>query len=122
MKIPKIKSHTFYGKKYKIKFGFKNNTNKKEMQACADACGIKPEEILAMTDDRGTKNQTILISDTIEDDKTLLRVLLDEGLHACDERTDNDVVHEYATSLSNFLWRCGYRRVTPEKADEGLDT
>lgn len=111
MKIPKIKSHTFFGKKYKVKFGaLKDNATPEELKACAQKCGLKTNEIMAMTDNRGTKGQTILISDTIENDKDLLRVLLDEGLHACDDRLDNDIVDKYATDLASFLWRCGYRK------------
>lgn len=114
MKIPKIKSHTFFKKKYKIVFGsIRGNTSEKDLEQTVRLCGLdSADDILALTDDRGTKNQTILVSDTIEDDKVLLRVLLDEGLHACDERLDNAIVDQYATDLSRFLWRCGYRRVS----------
>ena len=114
MKIPKIKSHTFFKKKYRIMFGsIKENTSQKDLEQTVRTCGLdSPDDILALTDDRGTKNQTILISDTIEDDQELLRVLLDEGLHACDDRLDNSIVDKYATDLSRFLWRCGYRRIS----------
>lgn len=112
MKIPKIKSHTFYGRKYQVVFGaIKDHTTPEELEEIAKTYGIPaPEDILALTDQRGSKDQTMLISDEIDDDKTFLRVLLDEGLHACDERIDNDIVDKYATDLSRFLWRCGYRR------------
>lgn len=112
MNIPKIKSHTFVNKRYRVKFcNIKKNVAKKELADIATTFGISsPDDILALTDNRGTKNQTIMVSDQIEDDQTLLRVLLDEGLHACDDRLDNDIVDKYATDLSRFLWRCGYRR------------
>lgn len=120
MDIPKIKRHTFYGKTYRIKFGpILDNSSPEDIERCKSRYGLNPEDILALTDNRGNKNQTILVSDNIEDDKVLLRVLLDEGLHACDDRIDNDVVDGYATSLSNFLWRCGYRRSS--KQTEGLN-
>lgn len=109
--IPKIKTHTFYKKKYKVKFGpIKQHATAACLKETAERCGIAPEDIIALTDDRGTKGQTILISDEIDSDKELLRVLLDEGLHACDERIDNGIVDIYARDLANFLWRCGYRR------------
>jgi hypothetical protein len=122
MNIPKIKSHTFYRKKFKIKFGsVTRGISKKDLDNLKVKNNLtEDDDILALTDSRNTENKTIIISDAIEDDKTLLRVLLDEGIHACDDRLDNDVVHEYATSLSNFLWRCGYRRMA--KQDDGLST
>ena len=113
MKIPKIKRHKFFGKPYKIKFGsIKENTPEAELKAIAERCGIAdPDDILALTDSRQARHRTILISHEINDDKTLLRVLLDESLHACDERIDNDIVDIYATDIADFLWRCGYRRI-----------
>lgn len=120
MEIPKIKTHTFYGKKFKVKFGkIEKLVSKAELKRIKEKYEIPEDELpLALTDDRGTVGREILISDTIHDDKTLLRVLIDEALHACDERLDNDIVDAYATSISNFLWRCGYRRKS--KQADGL--
>lgn len=43
--------------------------------------------------------------------KRMLEVLIDESLHACNWDLDNIAVQEYAESIADFLWRCGYRRV-----------
>lgn len=112
MNVPDIKNHTFCGMRYKIVFGdIKENTTPEQLEETVRLCGLdSADDILALTDNRGTKNQTILVSDKINDSEELLRVLLDEGLHACDDRLDNSVVAQYATDLSRFLWRCGYRR------------
>ncbi len=121
MVIPKIKTHTFFGKKYKIKFGkIKKLINKTDMKAMVKANNISASNIVAGTDDRSTKGKALIVSDNIESDKELLRVLVDEGLHACDERLDNDVVDAYATDISSFLWRCGYRRIC--KQADGRNT
>ncbi len=90
------------------------------MKEMVKANNVSAGNILAATDDRSSEKKAIIISSDIENDKTLLRVLLDEGLHACDERLDNDVVDAYATDLSNFLYRCGYRRIC--KQADGRNT
>ena len=109
-------------KKFKIKFGpIKKHATKKEIKECKEKCGItNTDDILALTDDRVTKNKSILISTGIDDDKELLRVLLDEAIHACDDRIDNDIVDVYARDIANFLWRCGYRKSS--KQADGLNT
>lgn len=122
MNLPQIKRHTFFGNRYLVKFGsLKQNTTEEELNSSAKKYGINsPDDILALTDDHDIKGKTILVSDAIEDDKELMRVLLDEGLHACDNRLDNDVVDVYARDLASFLWRCGYRRIS--KQAEGLNS
>lgn len=108
----KIKSHKFYGKKYKFQYGkLKKLVSKKDMTACSKSCNIKPSEMWALTDPPDKKDKKIIVSDDITDPKELLRVLLDEAFHALDFKTDNDVVAEYACDLASFLWRCGYRRI-----------
>lgn len=71
------------------------------------------DEIVGLTDGNQDKNKAIVIDDTIEAEnpKDLLRVLLDEGIHACNFTIANDEVAKMADSLSSFLHRCGYRRV-----------
>lgn len=114
MDIPEIKTHVFYGKRYKLVFGgIKENTSEEELKSVSERCEIPDiNDIQALTDNRGTKNARMLIDlSSVADDRDLLRVLLDEGLHACDERIDNSVVDLYAKDLSSFLWRFGYRRI-----------
>ena len=111
MKKIDVKSHTFYGKRYRIKFiDLSKDVDRADLEYCAKRYNIDdPNNIIAMTDTRTSKDKSILISSAIKSEKELLRVLLDEGLHACDDRLDNDVVDVYARDLSSFLWRCGYR-------------
>jgi hypothetical protein len=111
MKLPKVTNHVFNDEEYAVVFGdIKENTSAEDLAATQKNCNIEnADDILALTDDRGTENQTILISDKIKSSKELLRVLLDESLHACSSELDNDTVHIYATDISNFLWKCGFR-------------
>ena len=78
------------------------------------SCNIADDEdIVGLTDDNRAEKLELIVSDKLEKEnpKELLRVLLDEAFHALDSTTDNTVVDEYARDLSDFLWRCGYRRV-----------
>lgn len=111
MNLPKVKKHTFNGEEYAVVFGdIKENTTDAELEEAQKICNIADaNDILALTDDRGTENQTILISDKIRSSKELLRVMIDESLHACDSNLDNDTVDIYATDIANFLWKCGFR-------------
>jgi hypothetical protein len=114
--IKRIKHHTFYGHRYKFRYVDPEAVvPKEELEEVRQRCGIKPGElVVGLTDDNRTPNPEMLVSDQLEEEnpKELLRVLLDEAFHALDSTTDNDVVDEYARDLSNFLWRCGYRRIT----------
>lgn len=71
-------------------------------------------EIVGATDDNRAKVKKMIVSDKLEEEnpKELLRVLLDESMHALDSTIDNDVVEEKARDLCEFLWKCGYRRVS----------
>lgn len=111
MKLPKVKNHTFNGEEYAVVFGdIKENTTAEELAEAQKICNIpNADDILALTDDRGTEDQTILISDKIKSSKELMRVIIDESLHACDSNLDNDTVDIYATDIANFLWKCGFR-------------
>jgi len=42
-------------------------------------------------------------------DKNLVRVLIDEAIHACMWDIDNDAVAQTSAAISDFLWNCGLR-------------
>lgn len=111
MNLPKVTKHTFNGEEYAVVFAnVIENTSAKDLKEAQELCNIEDASmILALTDERGTPGQTILISDTIKNSKELLRVLIDESIHACNSEIDNDTVDIYATDISNFLWECGFR-------------
>ena len=48
-------------------------------------------------------------------DQRMLKVLIDEALHACVWDLDNEAVDERSTEIAEFLWRCGYRRTKEGK-------
>lgn len=114
--ITKIKEHVFYGRKYK--FSLKDPTKGRSAEDIADLKarnGLEPEDqIIALTDNRCVKAPKMIINPKIAEDGEfeVLRVICDESLHALDEKLDNDCVDEMARDLANFLWRCGYRRIT----------
>jgi len=42
-------------------------------------------------------------------ERRLLKVLVDEGIHACNFDLDNEVVDQYSDAISSFIWKVGYR-------------
>ena len=113
--IKQIKSHTFCGRKYKFRYTDPEKAvSSKELAEIRKSCHIEPDNtIVGLTDNNDVVNPEIIISDTLDklSPKDLLRVLLDEGIHACNSKINNDIVDQYARSLAGFLWRCGYRRI-----------
>ena len=114
--LRKIKTHTFYGHKYRFIYGkLESHISRAKLKKIATSFDIKNHaDILALTDDHDVKEKAIIVRDNIEQPKELLRVLLDEALHALDYKIDDNVIDHYSRDLSNFLWRCGYRRVTQD--------
>ena len=112
--IRKIKDHIFYGRKYKFFYARPESIlPAKEIAEVRTRYNLTEDDIIqGLTDDNRTRNKKLIVSDEIEDPKELLRVLLDEAMHALDSTIDNDVVAEKAQDLCDFLWKCGYRRVT----------
>jgi hypothetical protein len=112
--IKKIKSHTFCGHKYRFRYADPEIVvSQEDLKDMRRSCKLAATEVIVgATDDNSTPNPEMIVSDQLEElnPKELLRVLLDEGLHGCNSRINNDIVAMYAESLSNFLWRCGYRR------------
>jgi len=124
--ILQVKSHVFYGRKYNFFYGdIRKKLTKGEIKIICNKFGLRGEDtLLGATDDNRSKKKMIIVSDSIEQTspKDLLRVLIDEAMHALDSTIDNDVVAEKATDLSNFLWRCGYRRIKPEDSVDSTHT
>jgi hypothetical protein len=106
-----IKSHTFYKKKYAIFYGkIAEILSKKDLKLTVAETGLPISKLGAFTSSPDCKHKAIVIDDSMSD-KDLLRVLIDESLHACDWTIDNDIVDHFASDIANFLWRCGYRRI-----------
>lgn len=114
--ITKIKSHTFYGRRYKFIYDEpKDILSADDLAEIRKMSGLDEDtEILGATDDNRVSEKMMIVSDKLEAEnpKELLRVLLDEAWHALDSTIDNTVVYEKAKDLCEFLWRCGYRRIT----------
>jgi superfamily I DNA and/or RNA helicase len=89
-KLKKIKSHIFYGNKYKIKVKY------------------LPPERSGQCENPYTKNKTIAIDPRQADEKELMTTLIDEALHAFDFKIDNDAVGEISSDIANFLIRAGF--------------
>lgn len=113
--IKKIKSHIFFGRKYGFVYADPAEVvSSFELEKTRIQYNFKKgDEIVGLTDDNRAKGKRIIVSDKLEesDPKELLRVLIDEAMHALDFTTDNDVVDERARDLASFLWKCGYRRI-----------
>ena len=89
-KLKKIKSHTFAGKKYKVKVKY------------------LPPDRMAQCDHPETKEKAIIIDPRHHEERDLLKSLLDESLHCFDFRIENDVVDKFAFDIANFLIRAGF--------------
>ena len=113
--IKRIKSHIFYGREYKFIYAAPEKVVSPEvLNSVKEQFGFeKDEQIVGLTDDNRSRKKVMIVSDQLEkeDPKELLRVLLDESMHALDSTIDNDVVAEKAADLASFLWKCGYRRI-----------
>lgn len=95
--LRRINNHTFRGRRYAIKWR-KPKTHPLDVGTC------DPPHVV---------NKTIEI-DPRQEEKEILRVAIDEGLHACHWDIDNDSVDETSTCLSDFLWRIGFRLAPQE--------
>jgi len=113
--IKRIKSHIFFGRKYQFIYAEPDKVvSKRLLQQTKKLFNIADNElIVGLTDDNRSRKKKIIVSDKLEQDnpKELLRVLIDEAMHALDSTIDNDVVDEKARDLTDFLWKCGYRRI-----------
>jgi hypothetical protein len=96
--VKKIKSHTFRGKRYKIKWKYIP----------------KKEEAIGFCTSPDVKDKHIII-DPKNANLELLRAAIDEGIHACLWDLDNDAVSEMSESISRFIWRLGFRDVTENR-------
>ena len=87
----KIRSHTFKGKRYRVKF------RQRPAKASLGSC-----------DDPKSKRKTIFIDPDLKG-IDLLYTLLHEAWHAVDWDLSEEAVEQAACDVSRFLWRMGYR-------------
>jgi len=95
--VNKIKSHIFMGKRYQIKIG---KIDKKILRLCPKCAGT--------CDEPKTKNKTICLDSCLHG-IDLIKVAIDEGIHACCWDLDNTTVDKMSHSISQFLFRLGVR-------------
>lgn len=94
-KLKTIKSHTFNEKKYKILWRKPLYRGKKNPP-------------LGTCDPPHKKNKKITINPKLTQ-KKLLAVMIDEAFHGCFWPIENDFVDKISDSMSEFLWRAGWR-------------
>jgi hypothetical protein len=87
--IPKVKTHTFNKKKYKLRWA--------KPRGCDGLCDSPEEKAPEMTINPQAKEQEFL--DTC----------LHEGLHACLWFLSEETVVDVANDLSSFLYKVGFR-------------
>jgi len=100
--MKKIKSHIFRGKKYKIIISEIDNEILKLVPRCRGLC-----------DAPDTIGKSITLSPKLSG-LDLIKVAVDEGIHACCWDLDNTTVDEMSESIANFLYRLGVRDITNE--------
>jgi hypothetical protein len=96
--VNRIRSHVFRGRRYAVRIEPIDSGVKK-------AC---PKAIATCEGPPSSKNKAITIDPKVTG-ITLLKVAIDEGLHACLGDLDNTAVDEMSESISRFLWRLGFR-------------
>ena len=98
----KIKSHIFRGLRYKIKWRPITKAERKKMKYT--------QTLLGTCDGPSSVGKTITIDPTVSGEE-LLKVAIDEAIHACMWDLDNVAVDEMSSSISSFLWKIGFRNV-----------
>lgn len=88
--MPQIRQAIFRGKRYRIKW------------SKADGLGS--------CEHPKTKNKTITLNPELKGNE-LIRVAIDEAIHACFWEYDNDVVGEASSSIAKFLDDLGIKHV-----------
>ena len=86
----KIRSHTFRGKRWLIRFVEKAD----EWGSCEEPTGV---------------DKTMFLSPKLKR-LDALDTTIHESLHACFWDIDEEVVEKAASDIARFLWRLGYRR------------
>lgn len=86
------RTHKFKGEEFKIlwKKCFIKGVE------CDGTCSVAP------------KTRTITINPNLSE-RRLLKVLIDESIHACCWDLDNDSVGQYSDAITSLLWKVGYR-------------
>jgi len=100
--MKKIKSHTFRKKRYKIIISEIDNEILKLEPRCKGLC-----------DAPNTSGKSITLSPKLSG-LNLIKVSIDEGIHACCWDLDNTTVDEMSESIAKFLYRLGVRDITNE--------
>ncbi len=89
-KFSKVKTHTFNGKKYKIKW--------KKPRGCEGLCD---------SPDNPASNRAITIRPDLSA-KEISGLILHEGLHAGCFYLDEETVTQVSDDLNELLWKCGF--------------
>jgi hypothetical protein len=103
--LSKIKHHNFAGNKYRLKW-------EKPVDIYNEHGGA---EINGLCEDPSTPNRKITIDPDLPE-KELLATMIDEGVHASIWQLENDFVDKLSDSLSEFLWRAGFRLTMKKKS------
>lgn len=90
-----MNSHTFRGRRYRIKFHHRFD-----------------QDAMGLCEHPNALNKTIHIRPNLPV-KEMVETMIDEGIHACIWELDNQVVDETSTDLTRFLMR--YFDITPKK-------
>lgn len=72
---------------------------------------VEATDILGVTDSHKyiESKKSILINKKLRG-RALLDVLIHEAIHAMAPYLAEEAVEEMGTDISNFLWKCGYRK------------
>jgi hypothetical protein len=94
---PKIKTATFRGKRYRIVWKVPAKHK------------VKGEDILGICDPPSQKDKIICIMES-GNDKENFDTHIHEVLHAAFWDIDESVIEQASIDITDFLWRCGYRK------------
>lgn len=71
---------------------------------------VKGEDVLGVCEPPHQKGKTICIVKS-GNDKEDMDTHIHESLHASFWDIDEHIIDDVSTSITDFLWRCGYRKV-----------
>ncbi len=98
-----VKSHTFRGKRYGIRF-----MSKSKLQKYGKA---KEDEVVYGLCSHPSKKGKRLCFDRSAKDLEALETFVHESGHAVWNDLDEEAITEGSKDIAKFLWRLGYRRV-----------
>src|SRR5688500_381118 len=109
--MPKIKSHTFRGKRYGIRMAspefFRKYDKKTKSKGYTIGLCNPPNK-------KGKK----LYFDKTNKGLEELEIFIHEPYHVLQDRYEECAVEEEARDLAKFLWRLGYRRLNDKQLSE----